>query len=80
MVNHANRSHAVSLFSRYLKGHGPAKFRGMSLARIRRIVAANISSVGHCSDPYYTLPGIAERYVDGAICLWTGKWFRTVAA
>ena len=77
-MNLADRSHAVALFSTYLKLHGPSRFHGMRLARIERLVAHAITPYGHWGSPQYRVHCCEARYVSGALCVWTGSFYRTV--
>ena len=77
-MNLADRSYAVGLFARYLKAHGPSRFHGMRLARIERLVAQAIVPYGHWGSPHYRVPFCELVYVTGALCKWTGSFYRTV--
>ncbi len=79
-MNLADRDYAIKLFARHLKAHGPSRFHGMRLARIQRLVAQAIVPYGHWGSPHYRVAFCEATYVTGALCVWTGSFYKTVFA
>ena len=72
MINRQAQSHAIAIFSRWLKSN-ESRFHGMSMDRIQRIVRESLHTTGYNTEPEYRLPFTDVRYVRGCLVKWNPK-------